>query len=215
MNKRFTSYTVEFGASVVVRFEPAGRESAWMIGNGTRCCCHDEIEGTSDHSWPAPWAESFEKKFDRLVWLKKWYDIKRDQGSVMLVYLKKKKIVIKRGKYRISLSWLGGEWSCNLQPCARFGKDAPEDATIQVLILLGENIRAVWSSEWNVKEPASHIVTVPVDEILGGWEIVHIKRASKPWTAWIGCEWDVNNTLDVQSQLEADWDWYAPESPDR
>lgn len=45
----FTSYTMDVGESAVVRFELAGRESAWIIGNGTRCCCHEEIVGTSDH----------------------------------------------------------------------------------------------------------------------------------------------------------------------
>lgn len=46
----FTSYTVDAGSSDAVESEPTGRESAWMIGNGTRCCCHDGISGTSDHS---------------------------------------------------------------------------------------------------------------------------------------------------------------------
>jgi hypothetical protein len=70
--------------------------------------------------------------------------------------------------------------SCNLHPCARFGKNAPEDATIPELILLRKNILAVRSREWEVEQPASHIVTVTKYEILDGWEVVHIKRASNP-----------------------------------
>ena len=68
----------------------------------------------------------------------------------------------------------------NLHSCARFGKDAPEDATIPLLIKLGKDIRAGRSGKREVEQPALRIVTVPVYEVLDGREIVHIKRASKP-----------------------------------
>jgi hypothetical protein len=69
---------------------------------------------------------------------------------------------------------------CNLHPGVRFGIDTPEDATIPLLIVLGKDIIAIRSGEWEVEQPAVRIVTVPIYEVLDGREVVHIKRASNP-----------------------------------
>jgi hypothetical protein len=64
---------------------------------------------------------------------------------------------------------------CNLHSSTRFGIDAPEDATIPLLIGLGKDIRAARSGKWEVEQPALRIVTVPIYEVLDGREVVHIK----------------------------------------
>ena len=64
---------------------------------------------------------------------------------------------------------------CNLHSCTRLGVDAPEDATIPLLVFLGEDIRAARSGKWEVEQPALRIITVPIYEVLDGREVVHIK----------------------------------------
>ncbi len=66
-----TSYTVGPKSKAVVMFDPVGRESATIIGNGVKCCWYAGISGILDHSCPAPWPESFVKKLALDVWLRK------------------------------------------------------------------------------------------------------------------------------------------------
>lgn len=68
-------------------FESAGREQVTMRGRGTLCSSNIVLRGMLDHNTPAPWGESSVKKFERDVWLRKWYESIRDHTSVTLVSL--------------------------------------------------------------------------------------------------------------------------------
>lgn len=84
------------------------------------------------------------KKLSLVVWLRKWYEIIRAHGSVRLVSLEH------GSQYTSNLS----EESVHSHPLVCLGDRTPENAAIEILILVAKEIEAVWCGEVDIEQPS-------------------------------------------------------------